>query len=228
MDKKTFDMLENKMLTHAETGGVHDRSHIDRVLYAALDIARFEENVDMDVLFAACLLHDIGRLAQHRDPKTDHAAAGSDMAYEFLLSIGWDVQKAGHVRSCIAAHRFRGVRHHQSIESCILYDADKLDVCGIIGIARTIAYQGAYGEPLYRTDENGQPITDGRDRDDTFFSEYDYKLRHVYDSFFTARGRELAAQRRAASDACAMSLKNELETIHQNGAMLLQSSLQKL
>lgn len=228
MDKQTCDLIRRHMLAHAEEGGVHDRSHIDRVLYAALDIARFEERVDMDVLIAACLLHDIGRPAQAKDASIDHAVFGAQMALDFLLSIGWDKEKAEHVRACIAAHRFRGAKKHASIESRILYDADKLDVCGIIGIARTIAYQGAYGEPLYRTDAAGQPITDGRDRDDTFFAEYDYKLRHVYDSFFTARGRDLANRRRAASDACAMSLKDELETIHRQGVLLMQSSLQKL
>ena len=228
MNRATFNLIYRHMLLYAETGGAHDVTHVERVLYAALDIARFEENVDPDILIAACLLHDIGRPAQAKDPKVDHAAHGAQMAYDFLLSIGWGKAQAEHVRTCIAAHRFRGAGRHTSVESRILYDADKLDVCGIIGIARTIAYQGAYGEPLYRTDENGLPITDGRDKDDTFFAEYDYKLRHVYDSFFTVRGRELAAQRRAASDACAMSLKNELEAIHQKGAMLLQSSLQKL
>jgi uncharacterized protein len=54
----------------------HDTEHIYRVLYVALDIARYEENVDGDVLIAACLLHDIGREEQNADPAVCHAAAG--------------------------------------------------------------------------------------------------------------------------------------------------------
>ncbi len=47
--------------------GAHDRQHIYRVLYYALDIAE-EYCIDQDVLIAACLLHDIGRDAQFRNP----------------------------------------------------------------------------------------------------------------------------------------------------------------
>ena len=39
----------------------HDKEHIYRVLYSALDIAQGEAGVDYDVLIAACLLHDIAR-----------------------------------------------------------------------------------------------------------------------------------------------------------------------
>ena len=46
----------------------HDREHIYRVLYNALAIARTEENVDYDILIAACLLHDVGRPEQFADP----------------------------------------------------------------------------------------------------------------------------------------------------------------
>ena len=228
MNRATFNLIYRHMLLYAETGGAHDVTHVERVLYAALDIARFEENVDPDILIAACLLHDIGRPAQAKDPKVDHAAHGAQMAYDFLLSIGWSKAQAEHVRTCIAAHRFRGAGRHTSIESRILYDADKLDVCGIIGIARTIAYQGAYGLPLYHVDENGAAVTEGQAKDDTFFAEYDIKLRRIDDSFLTARGKELAAGRRATADACVLGLKKELDSIHRHGALLLQSSLQKL
>ncbi|MBR2145622.1 MAG: HD domain-containing protein [Akkermansia sp.] len=43
------------------TDSAHDREHVYRVLYAALNLARGEENVNYDVLIAACLLHDVGR-----------------------------------------------------------------------------------------------------------------------------------------------------------------------
>ena len=36
----------------------YDKEHIYRVLYNALEIAKTENNVDYDILIAACLLHD--------------------------------------------------------------------------------------------------------------------------------------------------------------------------
>ncbi len=60
MDKKQYSEIENYMLTCMQDSA-HDREHIYRVLYTALDIARYEKNVDYDILITACLLHDIGR-----------------------------------------------------------------------------------------------------------------------------------------------------------------------
>ncbi len=39
----------------------HDKEHIYRGLYTALDIAAYEQDVDYEILITACLLHDIGR-----------------------------------------------------------------------------------------------------------------------------------------------------------------------
>ena len=59
MKTKDYRLIEAYMLS-CMRDSAHDREHIYRVLYAALDIASFEEPVDSDVLIAACLLHDIG------------------------------------------------------------------------------------------------------------------------------------------------------------------------
>ena len=67
----------------------HDREHVYRVLYTALDIAAHEPGADADVLIAACLLHDVGRAEQFRDPQADHAQVGAEKALRFLRDEGW-------------------------------------------------------------------------------------------------------------------------------------------
>ena len=67
MKTKDYRLIEAYMLS-CMRDSAHDREHIYRVLYAALDIASFEEPVDSDVLIAACLLHDIGPTAR-RSPR---------------------------------------------------------------------------------------------------------------------------------------------------------------
>lgn len=60
MNKETYCLLENFMLSCMEDAA-HDKEHIYRVLYNALEIAKTEDKADLDILTAACLLHDIGR-----------------------------------------------------------------------------------------------------------------------------------------------------------------------
>lgn len=227
MDRQQFEQIEEYMLSCMKDCA-HDHNHIDRVLYLALDIARFEEGVDLDILIAACLLHDIGRDEQRKDKSKNHAAVGAGMAYDYLLSIGWQQHRAQHVADCIRAHRFRGKGQHQSIESTILYDADKLDVTGAIGIARTLAYQGEENQPLYHVDKARQLVPEDKEESDSFFHEYNDKLRHIYDRLHTTRARDIANSRRAAAEAFYKALHDEVHSTHQTGSLLLYSALQKV
>ena len=66
----------------------HDCEHVYRVLGVALDIAQSEQDVNVDVLIAACLLHDIARPDQLRDHRVCHAEAGAKKAKRFLKKNG--------------------------------------------------------------------------------------------------------------------------------------------
>ena len=102
MDKNTYSLIENYMNSCMEDSA-HDNSHIYRVLYNALRIAKKEKDVDYDVLICACLLHDIGRKEQFANPEVCHAIVGSEKAYTFLIDNGFKVQYAEQVRHCIKA-----------------------------------------------------------------------------------------------------------------------------
>jgi len=201
MTKKEFDAIEAYMLRQMQDSA-HDRHHVYRVLNAALDIAGRVAVDDMDVLLAACLLHDIGREKQFADLELCHAQMGGEMAFAFLLSQSWPEPKALHVQECIASHRYRGGNEPRSIEAKILFDADKLEASGAIGIARTLIYGGQVGEPLYVLDGEGGVVLDGGGAEiSSFLQEYNWKLKKVYGAFFTERAREIAARRqRTAAD----------------------------
>ena len=199
MTKETFDRIETYMLSCMDDSA-HDCEHVYRVLYNALEIAKGED-VDCDILIAACLLHDIGRIDQVKNPRLCHAEVGSEKAYRFLLDMGMGEDFAAQVRHCILTHRFRKNLPPQTWEAKILFDADKLDVTGAIGIARTLMYRGTLTEPLYRHLPDGS-ISDGsEDIGHSFFREYKFKLEKLYDRFLTKRGAELARERqRIAKD----------------------------
>ena len=162
MKKETYDRLEGYMLACC-ADSAHDAEHIYRVLHNALEIAG-DGPVDYDVLIAACLLHDIGRKAQLEDPTQCHAQVGSKMAYDFLMAQGFSEDFAARVAHCILTHRFRKHLEPQTEEAKILFDADKLDVTGCLGIARTLMYKGNIAEPIYARLPDGS-ICDGSSDD---------------------------------------------------------------
>lgn len=215
MNGATYRKIEEHMLA-CMGDAAHDKEHVYRVLYNAIEIAASERDVDYDVLISACLLHDIGRIEQLRDPSLCHAQAGGDMAHEFLLGIGWDADKAAHVKDCIASHRFRKNAPPKSLEAKILFDADKIDVTGAIGIARTLVYDGILDRPLY-TLENGVPSDGDGDARPSFLQEYCFKLKNIYDGFLTKRGKEIAEERRAAAQNFYAGLFDEVKQSYAYG-----------
>lgn len=225
MDKLMFGLIERHMLEKTEDSA-HDRSHIERVLYAALDIARYEKDADRDILIAACLLHDIARPLQAADERVCHARAGGEMAYEFLCQNGWSEERAAHVRDCIRTHRFRADDTPQSIEAKILFDSDKLDATGTLGIARTLQYGGQMGEPLYLLDENGQILFDGGGADiSSFVQEYHFKLKKLYGRFYTGRAAALARERERTMTDFYQGLCREIGLTLENGRAALAEAL---
>ena len=222
MNKQTYILIENYMLS-CMRDAAHDKEHIYRVLYNALNIAQAESGVDYDVLITACLLHDIGRDEQFKNPKLDHAEVGGDKAHKFMIDNGFSAEFANKVKSCIVTHRFRKSRPPESIEAKILFDADKLDVTGAMGIVRTLMYKSGVGEPLYSVGEDGMPSNGEGDEQPSFFQEYNFKLKNLYDKFYTERGRLLAAEHKSAAKAFYDSLYAEVEDTYKNGKNLLKS-----
>lgn len=208
------------------TESVHNRDHIFRVLYAALMIAQDEQPLDMDVLIAACMLHDIGREAQSKDLNLDHAEIGAEIAYKYLLGALWEEARARHVRDCIKTHRFRRDSSPASLEAKILFDADKLDAAGLMGIARTLGYGAIYSEPIYIFNEDGSLRTEGSNAEiSSFIQEFNYKLRNIYDRFYTKRAAEIAAARKKSALEFYDKLVSEIVDIHKQGEAILQLTI---
>ncbi len=224
MTGETFELINGYMLSQMEDAA-HDREHIYRVLYNAMDIASYEKGVDFDVLIAACLLHDVGRREQFADPGVCHARVGAEKAYDFLKSHGFSEEFAAHVRDCVRTHRFRRAQPPESTEAKILFDADKLDAVGTMGIARTLNYKGRVGDPLYNMGPDGIPSDGVGDTVNSFFHEYKFKMERLYEGFYTKRGRELAATRKKAAEEFYFALLAECREPYLNGRPLLDKLL---
>lgn len=225
MNKETYSLLENYMLSCMEDPA-HDKEHIYRVLYNSLEIAKTEDHVNYDVLIAACLLHDIGRKEQFENPALCHAAVGGEKAYQFLLTHGFETCYAEQVKQCIQTHRVRKNRLPQSLEAKILFDADKLDVTGALGIARTLLYKGIVSEPLYSLLPDGTVSTGESDTTPSFFQEYKYKLEKLYSNFYTKKAAAIAKERQPIAVEFFNHLYQEIGLSYLNGKNELNSLLE--
>ena len=191
---KTEHLNEIKEYMHScSEDSAHDVAHIYRVLNHALNLAK-NYDVNMDILVAACLLHDIGRPAQFADPSLCHARVGSEMAYQFLKKLGWPEEDCEHIKCCILTHRFTISAQPETIEAKILFDADKLDVIGAMGIARTLQYEGKMNASL-----------------DEFLNEYHRKLIKLYDVFYTKEAKQIAGSGKELLERFYLELKAQLD-----------------
>lgn len=228
MTRETFALLEKYMLSCAGDAA-HDSEHVRRVLYLALEIAETEEGVDRDLLIAACLLHDVGRPEQFADPTLCHARVGGEKARRFLLDHGFSQDFAARVGDCVRTHRYRSDDPPESLEAKILFDADKLDVTGAIGMARTFFYAAQVGQPLYSLLPDGT-VSDGSAEEPpgvhSVLREYKVKLEHIYGRFLTARGAEMARRRQAAAVSIYENLLEEAREPYETGAAILSRHIE--
>lgn len=171
--------------THYNNDSAHDFDHVLRVLANALKIAQTED-ADPEILQTAVLLHDIARAEQSRTG-VDHAAAGAVRARQILNGAPESFVDA--VCHAIEAHRFRVDNPPQTIEAKILYDADKLDSIGAIGVARVFAFSGGHNQRLWTEDDS--------DGDHTAWQEFNFKLAKIKDTLLTDSAKRLAADRHA-------------------------------
>jgi uncharacterized protein len=194
-------LLEERVRKELQSApGCHDWDHTRRVFYNALKIAEEEKkssSVDMVVVKAAALLHDIGRPEElKQDGKICHAVLGCKMAPDILKECGFkDAEKVANIAECVKRHRFRGENAHpETIEQKIIFDADKLDSIGAVGVARAIHFSGRIGSRLHNS-EHEAVGSDAYGKEDSAYREYLVKLRHIPDRMLTDTGRRLAVER---------------------------------
>lgn len=159
------------------------------------------ERADMEVLRIAALLHDVGRGEQDAsNGAVCHAERGAVRAEPLVKGLSLSRDQEANVLHCIRSHRFRGAQRPESVEARVLFDADKLDAIGAVGIARAYLFAGEVGARLHNPG-NRVENTRSYSREDTGYREYRRKLCRVRDRILTATGRSLADERHAFMEA---------------------------
>jgi len=174
--------------------GSHDWEHTLRVCRLCERIGPVE-GADMDVLLAAAYLHDIGRSFQDRSHgEVCHAEKGARLAACIVGGLALTSQQKENVLHCIRSHRYRGSHKPGTVEARVLFDADKLDAIGAIGVARAFLFAGEVGARLHSGDINIES-TAPYSIDDTGYREFKVKLCKIKDRILTREGQKLAVDR---------------------------------
>lgn len=180
------------------SGACHDFSHVERVYRLAERIGRAEE-ADLFILRAAALLHDIGRgLEPRRGPEPDrHEELSAELARPFLEGLGLPEQRVEAIVDAILQHRHRRGREPESLEARCLFDADKLDSLGAVGVARAYLWLGEHGRSVYYPRESWIDVDPSNNETavDSFQREWHIKLGKLKAGMYTAEGRRLAEER---------------------------------
>lgn len=215
MTKELYNEIESYMKSCVKETA-HDREHIYRVLGNCLKISANENNVDYDILLTAALLHDIGRDGK----KKKHNELGAEMARDFLQTVDFPMHKIDAVCNAILTHNNKSYGKQTTLEAKILYDADKLDAVGIMGISRSLIGIGNYNHPMYVI-KDGKIDTEENCDTDTFVRYYMRCLAKNYDRFFTETAQKIANEQKSIDEkffGALVSLVNEncakLDTIN--------------
>lgn len=214
--KRILEIVQNKL-----TCSAHNLDHVMRVYNLCLMIAKYEENVDLDILIPAALLHDISRVEESEDKtgKTDHAVLGSEIARNILKDLEYDEEMIGKIKHCIVTHRFRTGNEPGTIEAKILFDSDKLDAIGAIGIARAFMLSGKFGQRLEINNSVSEylscnTVENGRIKDMSKHNpiiEYEVKLKKIPNKLYTKKAKEIGEDRIDFMEQYFNRLKLELQ-----------------
>jgi HD superfamily phosphohydrolase YqeK len=113
----------------------HANDHILRVLRRCIIIGK-KLNADLEILVAAVYLHDLG---MHYAPGRVHGRLSAEKAEPVLERICFPREKRDAVLLAIRTHDISAsLEDRKTLESKILFDADKVDAFGVIGILRYI------------------------------------------------------------------------------------------
>lgn len=220
MDTEIIEQLkEDVKYILEESEGCHDWDHTLRVYNLALHIGKIK-GADLEVLGIAALLHDIGRpteaklrrslpsaadrlpqgqkqLTVNCRPSTEkicHAEIGAVMAEGILQGYGLGQDVIEKIKHCISRHRFSEGMAPESMEAKILYDADKIDNIGAIGILRAANYSGTYNARTHNPEIQACDVR-AHYREDTAYQHYHIKLKKIKDKLFTNEAKRIAEGR---------------------------------
>ena len=134
-------LLENLEVTVREKmaameGTAHSYAHVDRVRKIAAFLAE-KEQAEAELVQKAALLHDLGWTVGQ-----PHNETGARLANEILSKTDCPQKERERIVKIILLHSLDFREKLETLEEKIVWDADKIDLLGAVGIARSFHWYG--------------------------------------------------------------------------------------
>lgn len=174
----------------------HQIAHSFRVYDNCEKIAVAYKKVDLDVLFAVAMTHDLGQTINNFNEHSDNSVA---LAHQYLSAAGFPEEKITLVNEIISEHdNYAWVKNHKKIkpkclESKIFQDADRLEGLGVIGIIRQFLFAGKHGKIVYNPKLKPRPDLIYGGNLSAIHTIRDHQL-NIYKNLNTKKAKELARE----------------------------------
>lgn len=172
----------------------HDWWHILRVWNMSKKL-QVKEGGNLFIIEMAALLHDVA------DWKFQDEEKGLEEIVHFLTSHNVDVEDRVRIVEIIrnVSYKGAGVKDKMvSVEGKIVQDADRLDAIGAIGIARTFAFGGKFGNEMHDPESRvnmHNSFEEYKRSKGTTINHFYEKLLLLKDRLNTHAAKEIARQR---------------------------------
>ena len=166
-------------------GTAHSYEHINRVVKIATFLAK-KEKANVELVQIGALLHDIGWAAGN-----PHNETGAKLAKKILKEINYPSEKSEKIIRIILHHPLAFKDKLETLEEKIVWDADKIDLLGVVGVVR--AFHWLSNKPFEAVVK-------------TCFEE----LIPIYNLLNTQTAKKIAKRRRRELMAFLSALKREL------------------
>lgn len=166
-------------------GTAHSFNHVKRVTQIAAFIAE-REGADIDLVQVGALVHDVGWSVGQ-----PHNETGATLANQILKELGYPNDESAKVVRIVLLHPLDFRDRLKTLEEKVVWDADKIDLLGAVGVARGFHWQGK--KPFEET----------------------VKLAHeiytpIYDLLNTSTAKKIAKKRHEETMAFLSALDHEL------------------
>jgi len=168
-------------------GTAHSFQHVHRVFKIATFIAE-KEKADLELVQIGALMHDLGRAVGK-----PHNVTGAKLANQILLDLQYPDEKREKIVRIVEFHPLSKKDDVKSLEEKVVWDADKIDLIGAVGIARAFHWGGETKQTFEYTAK--------RCSDDIPF---------IYDSLITNTAKKFAEKRYEVTMTFLAALDEEL------------------